>query len=242
MKILVIEDETLVRENIEQILELLGYTAVTANNGSVGLQLTKAQKPDLIICDIMMPELNGYGVLKAIRQNPATESIPVIFLTAKENRTDLRQAMELGADDYIPKPFTPEELQKAIEARLARAKKVAYIKQQYEQERQQTVKLKQQIQINQQKLQESQQLVDMWDEVLQKLSQDLRNPLSSMNMAIHMLKQAQSDTEREKYLNILQKECERETQLLNEIENLKTLLTPENAKLLQKFNLLNQSK
>ncbi|GAB1544141.1 hypothetical protein NUACC21_68170 [Scytonema sp. NUACC21] len=243
-KILVIEDEPQVRENIQLVLELsdCDYKTIVAENGSVGLQLAKSELPNLIICDIMMPELDGYGVLKSLQQNLATESIPIIFLTAKADRGDLRQAMELGVDDYITKPFTPEELLKAVEVRLTRAEKPTQIKQKYEQERQHNAQLKQEIQVNQQKLQDSQRLADMRQDVLHKLSQDLRNPLSNINMAIRMLQAAKSDGERQRYISILQQECDREIKLLNEIENLQTLLTPENAKILQKFNLLNQSK
>lgn len=243
-KILVIEDEPQVRENIQLILELsdYDYKTIIAENGSVGVQLAKSEQPNLIICDIMMPELDGYGVLKSLQQNSATESIPMIFLTAKADRGDLRYAMELGVDDYITKPFTPEELLKAVEVRLTRAEKPTKIRQKYEHERQQNAQLKQEIQANQQKLQDSQRLADMRQDVLHKLSQDLRNPLSNINMAIRMLQAAKSDSERQRYISILQQECDREIKLLNEIENLQTLLTPENAKILQKFNLLNQSK
>lgn len=237
-KILVIEDEIQVCSNIEQILSLSDFNIITANNGLEGLRLAKAEKPDLICCDIMMPKLDGYRVLESLRHDPETESIPVIFLTAKVERIDLRQAMELGADDYITKPFSPEELIKAIEIRLARVEKPDLMRQQYEQERQQNFKLRQQIQANSQKLQDSQQLADMHNEVLQKLLQDLGNPLSNINMAIYMLKETQSNDERDRYLTILQQECSREIELLNEIKNLQVLLTPENAKILQKFNLL----
>lgn len=241
-KILVIEDEIQVCSNIEQILSLSDFNTISANNGLEGLRLAKAEKPDLICCDIMMPELDGYRVLESLRQDSETRSIPVIFLTAKVERSDLRQAMELGADDYLTKPFSPEELIKAIEIRLTRIEKPDFIRQQYEQERQHNVKLRQQIQINSQKLQESKQLAEMHNEVLQKLLQDLGNPLSNINMAIHMLKETQSNAERERYLTILQQECSREIELLNEMKNLQVLLTPENAKILQKFNLLNHHK
>ncbi|MBD2439472.1 response regulator transcription factor [Nostoc sp. FACHB-110] len=241
-KILVIEDEVQICSNIQEILSFSDFKTLTANNGVDGLRIAKTEKPDLICCDIMMPDLDGYGVLKALREDPATEFIPVILLTARVERGDLRQGMELGADDYITKPFSPEELLKAIEMRLARIAKPILIKQKYEQERQNNAKLKQEIQVNLQKLQESQQLADMRNEVLEKLLQDLGNPLSNINMAVHMLKQAQSDIERDRYLNILQHEYEREITLLNEIKNLQALLTPENAKILQKFNLLYNNK
>ena len=108
--ILVIEDERQVRNNIQQILELSDYRVLAAENGIVGLQLAKTALPDLIICDVMMPEMDGYEVVAALRENNATATIPFIFLTAKVERTDLRQGMELGADDYLTKPFTAEEV------------------------------------------------------------------------------------------------------------------------------------
>lgn len=117
-KILVIEDEAQVRDNIQEILELEDFQTITAENGLVGIQLIKEQAPDLIICDVMMPELDGYGVLRALRQNVATATIPFIFLTAKADKSDLRQGMELGADDYLTKPFTPAEMLQAIATRL----------------------------------------------------------------------------------------------------------------------------
>ncbi|MEH2205730.1 MAG: response regulator [Nostoc sp.] len=241
-KILIIEDEAQICSNIQQILSFSDFNAITANNGLEGLRLAKTEQPDLICCDVMMPELDGYGVLTALRQDPVTESIPVIFLTAKVDRGDLRQGMELGADDYLTKPFSMDELLKAIQVRLNRVEKPTLIKQQYEQEHQQNTKLKQQIEINSQKLQESQHLAEICNDVLQKLLQDLGNPLSNINMAIYMLKKAQSDVERDRYLSILQQEYAREMMLLNEMKNLQTLLTPENAKILQNFNVLNHSK
>ncbi|WP_271251726.1 hybrid sensor histidine kinase/response regulator [Pseudanabaena sp. Chao 1811] len=116
--ILVIEDEQGIRENIKEILSLEGFYVITAENGSVGVQMAKEDHPDLILCDVMMPELDGFGVLKALRRNSLTATIPVIFLTAKSSHSDMREGMELGADDYITKPFTPSELLKSIATRL----------------------------------------------------------------------------------------------------------------------------
>ncbi|MDY6802291.1 MAG: response regulator [Cyanobacteriota bacterium] len=121
-KILVIEDEPMVRNNIEQILELSEYEPIVAKDGEEGFALAKKHLPDMIICDIMMPKLDGYGVLKALKEEITTEHIPLIFLTAKAEKSDIRKSMELGADDYLSKPFTPEELLGAIAIRL---KKVA---------------------------------------------------------------------------------------------------------------------
>jgi diguanylate cyclase (GGDEF)-like protein len=117
-KILVIEDEELLRANTIQILEFEDFHAIAAENGLMGLQLAQEQIPDLILCDVMMPELDGYAVLSALRQNPATAGIPFIFTTAKSSKADLRQGMELGADDFLTKPFTADELLAAIATRL----------------------------------------------------------------------------------------------------------------------------
>jgi diguanylate cyclase (GGDEF)-like protein len=118
-KILVIEDEALVRANILEILDSSGYfNALGAENGLIGVRLAQEHQPDLIVCDIMMPELDGYGVLEALRADPATAAIPFIFLTAKADQADLRFGMNLGADDYLTKPFRRSELLLAISTRL----------------------------------------------------------------------------------------------------------------------------
>jgi DNA-binding response OmpR family regulator/anti-sigma regulatory factor (Ser/Thr protein kinase) len=117
-KILVIEDEQLLQENIMELLDAENFEVFGAGDGKVGVKLAQQHLPDLIICDVMMPELDGYGVLRALRQNPATATIPFMFLTAKADKMDLRQGMSLGADDYLTKPFTRAELLGAISARL----------------------------------------------------------------------------------------------------------------------------
>ena len=119
--VLIIEDNTDIRENTAEILDMAGYKTFTAENGKKGIELALKEKPDLIVCDIMMPELDGYGVLHLLRKNPETQTIPFIFLTAKTERTDLRKGMEMGADDYITKPFEDIELLNAIEVRLKKA-------------------------------------------------------------------------------------------------------------------------
>lgn len=116
--ILVIEDEQPIRDTLQDVLELEGFDVLSAVNGLVGVQLAKQFYPDLIVCDIMMPELDGYGVLEALRQDTGTAGIPFIFLSAKADRSSLRQGMNLGADDYLTKPFTPQELLEALSSRL----------------------------------------------------------------------------------------------------------------------------
>lgn len=120
-KILLIEDNDDVRENTAEILSLAKYQVVTAKNGKEGVELAQKENPDLIICDVMMPVLDGYGALHLLSKNPSTASIPFIFLTAKADRTDFRKGMEMGADDYITKPFDDIELLNAVESRLKKA-------------------------------------------------------------------------------------------------------------------------
>ena len=127
-KILLIEDNDNIRSNTAEILELSNYKVIVAENGKIGVEKAIEHKPDLIICDIMMPVLDGYGVLHAIHKNESIKNTPFIFLTAKTERTDLRKGMEMGADDYITKPFEDIELLNAIEARL---KKTQVLEQKY---------------------------------------------------------------------------------------------------------------
>lgn len=128
-RILIIDDHAEIRENIAEILTLGGYETYTAENGKRGVELAQSQLPDLIICDIMMPELDGYGVLHLLRKQVSTEHIPLIFLTAKTERSDFRKGMEMGADDFITKPFDDIELLNAIEVRL---KKQAILNKKYQ--------------------------------------------------------------------------------------------------------------
>ena len=124
-KLLLIEDDATVRENTAELLELSDYEVITASNGKLGIEKAREKHPDIIVCDIMMPETDGYGVLTALSKDPKTLDIPFIFLSAKTEHRDIRKGMDLGADDYLTKPFEEEELLSAIESRLA---KVAILK------------------------------------------------------------------------------------------------------------------
>ncbi len=120
-KILLIEDNLEVRENTAEILSLANYAVITAPNGKVGAEMAIHELPDLIICDIMMPELDGYGVLHILSKKVETARIPFIFLTAKTEKADVRKGMSLGADDYLTKPFDDTDLLNAIEARFRKS-------------------------------------------------------------------------------------------------------------------------
>lgn len=117
-KVLVIEDEPQTREIFLDCLEAEGFTAIEAHSGQVGIEKAQEACPDLVVCDILLPEINGYDVLKTLRQNPLTAFIPFIFLTGKASKAELRQGMELGADDYLTKPSTVEEFLGAITSQL----------------------------------------------------------------------------------------------------------------------------
>src|SRR6266436_3064782 len=115
-RILIIDDSDALREEIANILEIEGFTVDTAKNGRLGLERMKAQRPDLVVCDLMMPEMDGYKTLKAVRNNAGTQTLPFLMLTAREERQQMRHGMELGADDYITKPFAVGDLLRAVNA------------------------------------------------------------------------------------------------------------------------------
>jgi CheY-like chemotaxis protein len=127
--ILIIEDNKDMRENTAELLEMAGYSTLTANNGKAGLEVAQKNKPDLILCDIMMPALDGYGVLRALENIPEMIDMPFVFMTAKSEKTDFRKGMDLGADDYLTKPFTGDDLLRIVAARM---KKRNNLKEKYE--------------------------------------------------------------------------------------------------------------
>ncbi|KJH70779.1 response regulator [Aliterella atlantica] len=227
-KILVIEDEPPVRANILELLEAEEFEAVGAENGFIGAIWAQEHLPDLIICDVMMPEVDGYEVLSALRQVPTTATIPFIFLTAMADKADIRQGMDLGADDYLTKPFTRAELLGAIYSRFS---KQAVILQQFKTERDRVETL-------QQKVQELQQSVNSQGEVLQQLQQEVRDAMPKLNMAIGLLKGIGPGMQRERCVEILQQSCQVEIALLNQMPYLRSFLEPENLLLLQQLNVI----
>ncbi|MFZ4764610.1 MAG: response regulator [Roseimicrobium sp.] len=127
--ILVIEDEPQMRRNIATLLRLEGYEAIEAANGRLGIEAARANSPDLVLCDISMPDMDGFAVLGHIRETPALSAVPFIFLTARGHAADVRAGMNLGADDYLPKPFTTADLLSAIEVRMNRVRSLQDIAQ-----------------------------------------------------------------------------------------------------------------
>lgn len=230
-KILVIEDEAPVRANILELLEAEDFDPISAENGFIGAIWAQENLPDLIICDVMMPEVNGYEVLSVLRQDSRTATIPFIFLTAMADKVDIRHGMELGADDYLTKPFTRDELLGAIASRFAKHEAVM---QQYNTEYQRAEALEQ-------KVQELQQYVDTKDEMLKQFQQKLQQALPKLNTAIHLLRNMQPGVQRDRCLKMLQAACNDEITMLNEMPNLQNFLTPENMTLLRQFNIVSDS-
>ncbi|MDX1951829.1 MAG: response regulator transcription factor [Verrucomicrobiota bacterium] len=123
-KILVIEDEAEMRRNVSTILRLEDFEVLTAKHGREGLELARREAPDLILCDVMMPEMDGHTVLKHLREDERTVTIPFVFLTARGEKEDLRSGMNLGADDYLTKPVSKGDLLSTVNARLKRGKQL----------------------------------------------------------------------------------------------------------------------
>lgn len=124
-KILVIEDEPEMRRNLTTLLRCHQYHPIAAENGRKGLEMARHEAPDLILCDVMMPELDGYGVLQAVQTDAATARIPFVFLTARSDRDDLRSGMDLSADDYLTKPVASADLVRTLETHLHRSEQQA---------------------------------------------------------------------------------------------------------------------
>ena len=197
VKILVIEDEKEVRLNILEILTSGGFDSLNADNGLTGIQLAKERSPDLIICDIRMPDFDGYNVLEALRQDPKTAMIPFIFLTAKADKADMRHGMNLGADDYLTKPFRRVELLDTIAARLKRHRAQAEI---------------------QKKVDELQQINSQKNDLLSTITHDLRAPLTTIKVALQLM-DAMPDNRRQ-YVEIALNACDQGNELIQNLLDL----------------------
>lgn len=221
--IVVIEDEQALLKNIVRILSAEGYNSIGAKNGEEGIKLVRDHRPDLILCDILMPGIDGYAVLAQLQSMPQTALIPFIFLTAKTERSDVRQGIELGADDYLTKPFDADELLGAINARF----------------RKDELQKERILQLNDE-LARLRQVLEAKDGLFDNLNQELRRPMSNINIALKMLSEQGTSESRERYIQILKEEFTRELNLLDRVSEMKKLLTPENVSLLRQFNMLTQ--
>ncbi|MDV3349892.1 response regulator [Leptothoe sp. LEGE 181152] len=208
IKILVIEDEVEIRSNLLELLTLEGYNVVGADNGMTGLLGAFEHLPDLIICDVMMPELDGYDVLRALRQEPKTIATPFIFLTALANKGDVRQGMVLGADDYLTKPFTRSDVLTAIKSRLQ--KQAA--------SQAQLLKLQQEIQLFREGLSGNQV------ELLTNIRQHMKEAATKLEIVVNILKALPPSEQRERSIALVQNVCASDIKILSQIPNFEYLL------------------
>ncbi|MEL6555288.1 MAG: response regulator [Cyanobacteria bacterium J06621_11] len=210
VKILVIEDEMEIRANLLELLALEGYDIMGADNGVTGLIGALEFEPDLILCDVMMPELDGYDVLNALRQEPRTMLVPFIFLTAFADKGDIRQGMNLGADDYLTKPFTCAEVLDAVQTRLAR--------------RQLSSRTAELEQLQAHKLQrEAKAFLDALDREKAALLTDVRKQMkytvTKLNIANNILQMLPTSMERDQSIDMIQSVCNSGVKMLARVPN-----------------------
>ncbi|MBW4466709.1 MAG: response regulator [Pegethrix bostrychoides GSE-TBD4-15B] len=242
-KILVIEDERATRTNIINFLEAEGFDTLVAENGRLGIQLAQSHLPDLIICDILMPELDGYDVLTTLQEETQTASIPFIFLTVTATEAGFQQSLDLGADDYLSKPITSEQLRKAIAVQLQKQAEQL----DYPETDMATDSLSQ-------PASPELQLLKAKDQLFNQLAQGVKPHLAKISRAAQALKQKtareanreannrEASHETHQHLQELQEGTARVLALVNEITALHNMLTPENADLLlEQFNLADES-
>lgn len=225
--ILVIEDEQNVRESIIDLLEAEGFQGIGGENGNTGIQLAHDRHPDLILCDVLMPDLDGFGVLTQLRQSSETAGIPFIFLSASTTKAAVRQGMALGADDYLTKPCTASELLEAISGRLAKYEALAASYQQSKA----LILAEQRLPAQPPQPTPHQLSSSTRDGLLNHFYQELRNPLSNVNIALHFLRTSAIDNP--SVMAKLQDEFSQELTVLQEVYKLQDCLSPESAALLR---------
>jgi DNA-binding response OmpR family regulator len=235
-KILVIDNEDTIRESVIEFLASHNINLLRAETGEQGLEQASQEKPDLIISNINLSDMEGFQVLENLRDNPETSYIPFIFVTRKSSRKIYRKAMELGANDYLSFPFTNEELLQAIRTRLQTSTAVSSESGSIE-----TTDSKEgdmntlQEQVNHLSKKEK-----MQEQILDKLYEDLRSNLSKIKIAIYMLKNETDADKRQRYIKILEEECNWEMELLDKVSELRALLTPDNLKFLERYQFLDK--
>jgi len=209
-KILVIEDELSIRENIIEFLEAEDFEVLGTSNGILGILWATEHTPDLVICDVMMPEIGGHQVLAEMREIPETSLTPFIFLTAMSNKEDIRQGMELGADDYLTKPFTRKELLSAIYSRLLRH---ARFMKEYNDEHQRAKILEQKVKVLEQL------------QVQDKISQKYLQALLRINTAVNVINKIQPKQKQDCNLKIVHESYAKEIALLKQMPNLEEIIS-----------------
>ncbi len=231
-KILIIEDTDDIRQNIQEILELENFETLAASNGRMGIDLARKECPDLIVSDIAMRGIDGYEVLAALRNHPETAITPFIFLTAQSIQQKRRQGMELGANDYLTKPFTGDELLNAVNIQLQLSAKMM----------QHYFKRQQEYQDSHKRIQDLQAFNQAKDRIFENFTSELRQTVTKISVALATLQSLPSGATRDRHLEILRSECQQEIKLLNEVEGLHKFLTPDNVTFLKQFNLLNSDR
>lgn len=215
VKVLVIEDETEIRANLLELLSLEGYDIIGADNGATGLLGALEHNPDIILCDVMMPELDGHEVLAALRQEPETALTPFVFLTALADKGDIRKGMLLGADDYITKPFNCLDVISAINAQL---QKQTVFAEQRETEQAQIAKLQQEIRQFKSSLNNEQAAL------ISDVRSQIKDSLYKLNVAHSILKTSPPGKQREQSIALIQNVCANDVKMLTRIPNFEYLL------------------
>jgi len=198
-KILVIEDELFVRENIVELLEEEGFEVFSTENGVFGILWAYDNNPDLVLCDVMMPEMSGHDVLVELRELPNTTLTPFLFLTAMADKGDIRHGIELGADDYLTKPFTRQELLGAIHSRLAKQEKLT---REYNKEHQRVLALEKQVE----RLKQFQ--------IEEDITKEHQQALLKFKTAMTLLKKIYPEQKHDRLLEIVQQTCAKEMKIL----------------------------
>ncbi len=226
-KVLVIEDEKTTLNSIVEFLLSEGFEAMGAENGREGIDLAQKHLPSLIICDILMPDLDGYDVLTYLQQDPNTAAIPFIFLTATTDSSSFRLGMEMGADDYLRKPVTSAELRAAIASRLRKQEVTINNYVTGESDAQEDLE---------DKMEQLQSFSDAQSSLFKFLLQGIKPSITQLNQELEELKETPMDSQQEEHLNNLQKEFTRLLAVVNQVSELHKILTPENTTVLSQFS------
>ena len=234
-KILVIEDEPGVRENLAEILQLAQYEVVVAVDGMEGIELARQHRPDLIICDVMMPRMDGFEVLETLQANPELATIPLIFLTAMADLENLREGMDLGADDYLTKPFELDELLISINSRL---RKRNYINQQIEKEKSHVQSLNNLAKTQIKTVYEIEKALIVKDKFIAKLIEKHRILIAELETTLTQLRQSPPISDLNDSLSPLETHIQRQKKILEEAIAMQQLLDQPNLDLLQDYDLI----
>ncbi len=226
-KVLVIEDEKTTLNSIVEFLLSEGFEAMGAENGREGIELAQKHLPSLIICDILMPDLDGYDVLTYLQQDPNTAAIPFIFLTATTDSSSFRLGMEMGADDYLRKPVTSAELRAAIASRLRKQEVTISNYVTGESDAQEDLE---------DKMEQLQSFSAAQSSLFKFLLQGIKPSITQLNQELEELKETPMDSQQEEHLNNLQKEFTRLLAVVNQVSELHKILTPENTTVLSQFS------